>query len=216
MNDLKAVIAVYDNFTLYHTYKNQKLGPGKNITIKNIKSIFKLSLYDNMESLMSFNKFIPENVLNFDPVEGSVIFYTKPEMRNLIFSKDLNFNVKLEDQYKMPFLLWVYKNNILSVFALKRKPTKLTDKLYNTPFLNVSSRGNVCMGNVKYGDETKYFDVLIKDIVYKFYNSVFTHTNNDNLLKMNYVKFLELHKNDKNLSYSKLLIENGLTLNDVL
>ena len=116
----------------------------------------------------------------------------------------------------MPFLLWNYKNENLQIFALKRKPTKDTDDLYNAPFMNVSSNGLVCMGNVKYGQETKYFEDLIDDIVFKFYNSIFTHTNNNNLLTINYQDFLKNHKNDKNLSYAHLLVKNNFKILDLL
>ena len=82
--------------------------------------------------------------------------------------------------------------------------------------MNVSSNGSVCMGNVKYGQETKYFEDLIDDIVFKFYNSIFTHTNNNKLLTINYQDFLKNHKNDKNLSYAHLLVKNNFKILDLL
>ena len=216
VNRLKSVIAVYNDFTLFHKYENGVLGPGTNIRMRNIKSIFKHTMLEKNQSFMSFKSIIPENILSFDPIDGNVMFYTKPEMQTLFFSKDLNLDVKPTDKFKMPFLLWNYKNENLQIFALKRKPTKDTDDLYNAPFMNVSSNGSVCMGNVKYGQETKYFEDLIDDIVFKFYNSIFTHTNNNNLLTINYLHFLKKYKNDKNVSYANLLVKSNYKIHHLL
>ena len=46
INQLKSVIAVYDNFTLFHKYENGVLGPGTNITMRNIKSVFKHTMLE--------------------------------------------------------------------------------------------------------------------------------------------------------------------------
>lgn len=203
-NKLIGVIACYSNISLYHEMGNDgTLGPGTNLTMENIKKIFRFTAKERKSTLMKFKGLIPENVLHFDAFDGSIVFYTKPSFRMIIFRNDLEIK---NAYYKIPYLLWVYKNRRLSVFALKKKPKDENEELFNAPFMNISENGNVCMGNVKYANEKYVFDYLMEDIVEKFFASEFTHTSHNNLVNMNYQKFLEQYANDKNLSYSKLLV----------
>lgn len=213
-NKLQGVISCYDEYTLFHNIlPNGELGAGKNLTVENLKSIYKVLKMKDSE-FMKFKNIIPENVLWFDQFDESVIFYTQPQMKELLF-KVRNHDIK-NGLYKVPFLLWVYKNKRLKVYALKTKPSKIEDTLYHAPFMNINSLGDVCMGNVKYAEGKHTFDELIEDIETKFFNSYFTHTNHDNLLQMNYLKFLEENIDNKNVSFSKLLVKNNLTIKDIL
>lgn len=214
-NELKGIIACYDSYTLFHHVKNGELGPATNLTQENIKTIFKATIKDAKEKIvfMKFKSLIPENVLHFDVQDNSIIFYTQPTFKKLYFASSL----KIESaEYKIPFLLWVYKNKTLSVFALKRKPRSENDFLYQAPFMNISSSGSVCMGNVKYGNEENYFEDLMQDIIDKFFNSYFSHTNTNELLKMNYMTFLQKHKNDRDFSYSNYLVKTKRKISDLL
>lgn len=216
MSKLKGIISIYDTHTIFQkpNFETGKLGVPKNMTLASIRKIFKLDLeYGNNKFMRFKDGIIPDNVVNFDAFKEEIIFYTKPDYRKLFFKTHL----KIEDNfYKIPYLLWVYKNKNLKVFALKTKIKSSKDILYNAPFMNVSSNGSVCMGNVKYGNESEFFDLLMEDIIDKFFNSYFTHTNNSNLLKMNYSTFLEKHANDKNLSYSGLLVQSNCKLKEIL
>lgn len=214
-NNLKGIIACYDTYTFYHHVENGELGPATNLTHDNIKTIFKTTIKGAKEKIMfmKWKSLIPENVLHFDIMNNSIIFYTQPTFRKLFFSDSLAIK---SANYKIPFLLWVYKNKSLSVFALKKKPTSADETLYQAPFMNISGSGSVCMGNVKYGNEENYFDFLMEDIVDKFFNSFFSHTNCDKLLKMNYLTFLEKHAEDKDFSYAKYLVETNKKISDLL
>ena len=141
-NELKAIIAYYGQYTFYHAVENGELGPATNLTHESIKSIFKSTVKGVKEKIifMKWKSFIPENVLHFDILNNSIIFYTKPTFKKLLFAKHTNIP---SAEYKIPFLLWKYKNRQLDVYALKKKPTSEKDILYHAPFMNINSRGNV-------------------------------------------------------------------------
>lgn len=213
MNKLKGIIAVYDKNVFFHHVEHGQMGPATNLTMDSVKSIFRMSLKNKKDTFMKFKGLIPENVLSYDSFDGSIIFYTKPCYKKMIFSKNIDIPAAY---YKMPYLLWRYKNKHLSVYALKRKPKDEHDQLYHAPFMNVNNFGGVCMGNVKYGNEKYIFDKLMEDIVEKFFNSVFTHTNHNKILKINYQEFLKTYANDKDMSYSRLLNPMKKEIIDIL
>ena len=213
MSKLNGVIGCYTDFTLFHNVnKDGSLGPGTNLSINNLKKIYKALNFNNVK-FMAFEDIIPENVLWYDQFDEAVIFYTEPQMRNLYFTDGTKIP---SGEYKMPYLLWVYKNQKLSVYALKKKPKDSKEELYQAPFMNVSSSGMVCMGNVKYGEGMNTFNELIEDIINKFFGSYFSHTQTNDLLKMNYSLFLKNHVNDRNFSYAKILVKTKLTLKDII
>lgn len=213
VNKLKGVIACYNDNAFFHHMKDGNLGPATNLSNESIRLIFKSTLKGKKIQFMKFKNIIPRNVLHFDSMDGSILFYTEPSFKTLYFSKSLNIP---SAEYKIPFLLWKYRNRCLSVFALKRAPKSAEDKIFNAPFMNINASGGVCMGNVKYGNEENYYDLLMEDIVDKFFNSIFTHTGHDHLMEMNYMKFLKDYAGDKNISYSKLLIDNKQKIKDLL
>lgn len=212
-NNLKAIITYYGNNAFFHHVNDGKVGPAMNLTDESIKLVFKSSLKGRKAEFMKFKNIIPKNVLNFDPMDGSILFYTEPCMKTLYFSKSLDIP---SGEYKVPFLLWKYSNKSLAVYALKRAPKSIEDKLFNAPFMNINQLGGVCMGNVKYGNEEKFYDILMEDIIDKFFNSVFTHTNHDNLMQMNYLTFLKEYKGNKNVSFSNLLVDSKQKIKDIL
>lgn len=214
-NQLNGIIACYDTYTLYHHVTDGQLGPATNLTHESIKLIFKSTIKQAKQKIifMKWKSLIPENVLHFDANENSVIFYTQPMFKKLFFSEDLKIQ---SAHYKTPFLLWKYKNGKLSVFALKKKPVSENEELYHAPFMNISRIGDVCMGSVKYGNEENYFDFLIEDIVDKFFNSYFSHTNHNDLLKMNYMDFLKNHAENKDFSFAKYLVETKKQIKSLL
>lgn len=210
ISNLKSVIAIYEDAAFYHNV-NQKgnLGAAQNLTIRAIKTLFRANLEESKSKMIGFLGLIPENVLYYDPFGDHIIFYTKPDYRTLFFK---SFPTA---KYRIPYLLWVFENNRLSVFALKTKPKNLKAELFNAPFMNVYSSGNVCMGTVSMDIEYSNYDSLMESIIDKFFNSFFTHTNNDNLLKINYQNFLEKYANKNDYNFSKLLYPTGLKLESI-
>lgn len=75
---------------------------------------------------------------------------------------------------KLPNLIFVYKpfQNSHYVFA------KVRTKIYNAPLPNVSSSGNICWGSSKKVSHNS-FESVIKSFESSFFNSEFTHSNND-------------------------------------
>lgn len=213
MNKLKAVIAIYDKFSFFHHVEDGELGPANNLTMDSIKHVFLRNLKRKSDMLIGWKGIIPSNVLAFDQLSKSIMFYTEPGYRQMFFSKELDVP---NAHYKQPFLLWKYEDGKVYVFALKTKPKDEDAILYQAPFMNVSGNGGVCMGNVSFGNEEKYFDDLMEDIVEKFYNSYFTHTNCNKLLHMNYMDFLKKHAFDKDVRFAKLLVETKQKIKDLL
>ena len=212
MGKLKGILTCYEKNAFYHKYEDGQLGPAENITLRVLNKFFKLSKSDKKNSFMKFRGIIPENVLHFDIFDNSIMFYTRPQYRELFFERHLGIPTS---KYRIPFLLWIYKGRNLKVFALKSKP-KIDSELYQAPFMNISDSGSVCMGNVKYGNEENYFDDLMQDITDKFFNSLFTHTNTDRLLKMNYLTYLKEYANKQGYNFSELLVETKYKLKDFL
>ena len=119
-NELKAIISCYETHTFFHDVIDGELGPATNLTEENIKTIFKSTIKNAKEKIifMKFKSLIPENVLHFDVQNNSVIFYTKPTFKKLFFASPLKREPAF---YKIPFLLWVYRNKSLITTAFNKK-----------------------------------------------------------------------------------------------
>ncbi len=214
MKNLKAIIAIYDNISLFHHVEDNELGPATNLTMDSVKLLLRGISKKKIKTSISWKSIIPENVLQFNPEKRSVLFYTEPCFRKMHFR--IEKTNAFSGMWKQPFLLWKFEKETLSVWALKTKPRSEDDDLYQAPFLNVYSSGIVCMGNVDFGNEENYFDDLINDLVDQFYNSFFTHTNVDELLKMNYMDFILNHSGDKNFKFAKYLVKTNYKIKDIL
>ena len=100
-------------------------------------------------------------------------------------------------------MIFKYSNKSLSVFAIvDNERINADSELYQAPFFNVNSYGNVCMGNVNINlvEKFKTFDKCKDFLENSFFNSFFTHSNSDNINK-EYLLSLEMNKvfNNKNL-----------------
>jgi len=80
------------------------------------------------------------------------------------------------------------------VFAVKKKPTKATDAVYNAPLCNIHEDGRSCAG-------THHYPERIADIVHSFFASFFTATaslrNRSQLYPENIVRLWESLDNKK-------------------
>lgn len=118
-------------------------------TVKEAQGLSK-ALDTRKEAAKAFLKpkgLLPSNVLHINPaVNGSVVWYTKPQARKLYFTESLGM---ASQELPLPALVWVADKSRLFVYALKgkRKP-RLNTPLYNAPFFNLYHSGNVCMGSV--------------------------------------------------------------------
>lgn len=119
------------------------------LTVKEAQGLAK-ALDTRKEAAKAFLKpkgLLPNNVLHINPAEnGSVIWYSKPQARKLHFTESLGL---ASQELPVPALVWAADKSRLYVFALKRKgKPRLDTPLYNAPFFNLYSNGNVCMGSV--------------------------------------------------------------------
>lgn len=210
---LKGVISVYDDLVLYHENNSStgELSAGKLLTKDGMKKIFKFLNSDSDITSFTFSGLVPENILKYNMENGDMVFYTKPQRRVMIFSNE----AMKTGEFNIPYLLWVYKKSSLYVYALKKKPTNEKDILYSPPFFNTSANGSVCMGNVQFKNRTGKIDGFSDQLQELFFNSVFTHTNNNNVVNGNIIEIYEKAK-EQNFIWDKYLVKSGKTLKDVL
>lgn len=91
------------------------------------------------------NGIIPTTLLAMN--DASLAWFFPAQYRYLYFTDRLNIP---NGKAGLPPLVFVLRNQTLSVFALKanRRPN-LKTRLYNAPFHNVHYSGEVCLGNAK-------------------------------------------------------------------
>lgn len=118
---------------------------------------------------------MPTTVLHINPAQdGTVLWYTKAQMRQLYFAGSLGIP---NGMAKVPAMLWYANKNNLHVYALPndRRPTEKT-QLHHAPFFNVYANGDVCMGsvdiNIKKSAALEEFTALWESY---FFNSYFSH-----------------------------------------
>lgn len=213
-SELEFVLCGYSNRMIYHDYdiKSDTLSAGKSLTIETAKSIFNfINGIDGMQSY-GFNDVLPSNILKYKTDEKFVIWFTEPGLKTVLYAKKLSVKTGV---YWIPRLIWKLQGNSLDVFAVPEEVTSKKDKLYNAPLFNISSDGSVCMGNTKFTDSGYNYEKIIAKVESGFWESTFTHTNNDNLLDFNFVEWCNnpiLSQEDCN----HLLVESRMTIKDIL
>lgn len=117
----------------------------------------------------------PNNLLYVNPDNnGSAVWYTPPQQRDLFFVKDLG--IPCGKGY-VPAMVWKATRDSLRVFALKgkAKPTAKTE-LYHAPYFNTYQDGSVCMGNVQINiDRHTYLEDFMAQWETYFFGSYFSH-----------------------------------------
>jgi PRTRC genetic system protein B len=118
---------------------------------------------------------LPSCVLHINPSEdGSVVWYTKPQTQKLYFSESLGV---APNELPLPALVWAANKSRLFVYALaiKGKP-RLSTPLFNAPFFNLYTNGNVCMGSVDVRiSQSAALEEFIKAWEGYFFGSYFSH-----------------------------------------
>lgn len=145
---------------------------------------------------------IPRNIHYFDVENLHVIWTTEEKQMEQLFTDDKIKN----GVYPVPKLLWKFHKGNLCIYAYKIEKGKIV--LYNAPFLNTSLAGSVCSGSIKYDFDTFDYLKIIQIIESKFYNSYFTHTNNDKLLKINLLEFYKTYLNAEKFPNNLLIKSN--------
>jgi len=147
------------------------------LTIKEAELLAK-SLQTDEEKNKAFLKpkgILPTNVLHINPSEdGSVIWYTKAQQRQLYFVDSLGIP---NGTAQVPAMLWLANKSTLNVFALAndRRTTEKT-ALYYAPFFNIYESGKVCMGTVSIDiTNSTSLEEFMNAWEHYFFNSYFSH-----------------------------------------
>lgn len=204
-SDLKFNLSFYGNGNILissydiesDTYSDFK--PITEETFESLNKFFKKKL--NLKKYF-IKGMIPRNIHYFDTESLHVIWTTEEKQTEQLFTDSKIKN----GTYPVPKLLWKFHKGNLDIFAYKIEKGKIV--LYNAPFLNTSLGGGVCSGSIKYDFDTFDYLKIIQIIESKFYNSYFTHTNNDKLLKINLLEFYKTYLNAEKFPNNLLIKSN--------
>lgn len=187
------------------------------LTVEEAKRLAKaLQVDEDSLKLLRSDGITPANLLSFDAQSATVIWYTKAQFRELLFSESLGIKSGIAH---VPPMLWKADRSSLHVYALKTnaKPTENTC-LYYAPFFNVYEKGEVCMGTVDINaSETCSVQELMSLWENYFFNSYFSHLMSDhNPVKENCVLLWE-NLLGTNKSFPKeMLVKTNKKLIDIL
>lgn len=156
---------------------------------------------------------LPENALWWRNTKRGqyIALYVPPKTRILALQKDatkpaLRFNIPL------PGLIFICSPRQQPwVYAVKKRPQAVTDKIYKAPFFNTYENGNTCAGTNQY-PETPH------EIAESFFQSFFTmHGNNDRRSIAHPGSLLKLWESLKNKKEYPMedLVDHG-TVRDLL
>jgi len=178
------------------------------------------SLHTDEEKDKTFLKskgILPTNILNINPSQnGSVLWYTKSQERQMYFVKNLEIP---NGKAHVPAMLWFADKENLSVFALTsdKRPTEKTT-LHYAPFFNVYEDGAVCMGTVDVNiKNSASVEEFIKAWENYFFHSYFSHLlDNYNPIKGNYVNLWKKLMETGETFPVEVLKKNSKTLKNLL
>ena len=175
---------------------------GKPLLQETIQAMVDVFFEDRKEA-QKVTGIIPDNVLHYGKLPASrynLIWFRPAEKKVLHFSPSLKLP---SEETWVPAMLYITNGTLLDVFALKSnaRPTEKT-KLWRAPFYNVSTSGNVCLGNADVKKPTvKTYASLIKYWEDLFWLSEFTHINGEKVVKT------DVHKVWKKLLMSKCTVK---------
>jgi len=160
---------------------------------------------------------LPTNILHINPSaeKGTVLWYTRSKQRQMYFVDSLSIS---NGMAQVPPMLWLASKSSLTVFALAndRRPTEKT-LLHYAPFFNIYEKGNVCMGTVSIDiKNSSSVEEFIQAWEHYFFNSYFSHSLCENLMKKNIVSlWKDLIGTDKPFP-KEALKKNNKTLKNLL
>lgn len=142
-------------------------------------------IVDSEKTLQEQKCFPYRNILGYqsDLMEDTVAWIYPAGKVKLHYSGNVKgLKTKL---YFIPHIVFISNGKSITVHAIKGNDIlKLTEKtqLYKAPFMNVNSDWTVCMGSAKV---KKFHDVneMIQSIEDAFFESTFTHTNYNKIVK---------------------------------
>ena len=203
-------IIVYRNDVLYHPISNNKIKAARPLSRDGLRSMLKFIDRESEDfTNYGFNGYIPRSVLSYND-EGDIVFMT-PKMRKHMLFRDEDI---ADVEYNIPALIWKLQKKSLKVYAIKKFSENLKFKIYNAPFFNISEDGSVCMGNASFTKSGKNFTEMMDHVQDQFFNSVFTHTNNNSLATENILSLYEKAKS-KSFSWDQYLVQSKKTFEEI-
>lgn len=191
----------------------RKLGSGRPLTQAMMRGLISASHLKESETDSYFSsKLMDPRIISFEPLKFKrhVIWYDKPGVRKLIFSKSM----KMKDgYYALPGMLYILHMNRFRVFAIRtgnRRPV-LDTKLYYAPLFNTIGDFQFCWGSVRANSEQQLaIDSEIKMWDGFLWDSKWSHSQHD------YEKALKATKGGTVRFNTKLLTPAGMTLGDAI
>lgn len=136
------------------------------------KVVSAMDIAHSLAGELSFGSgLLPTNALWWRNTKGGpvVAIYVEPQIRQLALQVAYNKPVK-RFKVPMPGLIFLCRPSVPPwVYAVRRKPTKEKDIVYNAPLANVFADGRTCPGTHK-------FPARIADIPQSFFVSWFSAT----------------------------------------
>lgn len=175
-----------NKYLTMHNVRNGRIAEEVPFTKKTAMAVFGV-FEDFAFTPKSFSGIIPQSIIHArdTPTDGLQLVWTvKKGTRKLMFSP----NTGIENGgYTVPCLVFKYGKHGLSVFAIADGDCNNINEftpLYHAPFFNVYNHGGICMGNVKLNKTEKLstFDVCASFLENAFFNSIFTHSNNREII----------------------------------
>ena len=164
-------------------------------------------------------RYVPNNVLAFD--RDAVVWYVPPVKRSLYFA--LDSGEKFSGDCWQPGLVFAVIKRTWYVYAVATDPTKPRptphSQLYHAPYMNVWTSGEICVGNVTLPRGSNFDETMLKAWEDAFFQSWFTHLNDQEQPRIRKGKFLTFWK--KRMSSNSRfpngqLVPTTLKLMDVL
>lgn len=212
---LKGIVAIYDNAITFHSYEENTLQPAKYPLKEDLAPLVKYIENSGELKEYSFDTTIPRNVLNYKTHEKEIIWFSNPMIKYLYFSNDLPIK---NGNYPTPSLVWKLEKDKLFIYAIVDNDVKEDTILYRAPFLNVYANHSVCMGTASISKiKSTSYNQIIDKVYHLFFESVFTHTNHDELIKGSITELYQKQRKEKHEGFdNSLLIKTELTLKDIL
>lgn len=206
----------------WHEIANGKLLAGKPVDETFMQQLSKIVNHQaHKEEFLHLSGFIPDHVLHYSgtPKNYRICWWRPMEKRVMYFSKELGIP---SGQVVVPPLIFIATSSALTVFSFVPKSKKsrplINETLYQAPFHNVAQQGLVCIGNAVY-EKPKKPDVksLIEYWEHIFWNSEFTHQNNDAIAKVNINSiWKKLIEEKSNVFPLDILIKSRAKLNQLI
>jgi hypothetical protein len=148
--------------------------PADGMFLRDLVSSIKAENFDALQ----FKSIIPSNILYFKSVDEtpSIVWYRESELRMLHFKEDMGIK---SGNYIMPKVIFMLRDNDLSVFRITDEVITEKTALYLLPLPNIHDDSTVCLGNAKRNRQSKCLEDVILKYEELFYQTRFNVFHND-------------------------------------